>query len=395
MKRILPFILCAAVLLNAATAVCFAVTQNDLNVLMARRDAITAEKQAQQKVLDGLMADQNDVIEQKLALEEHVSLTQEQIRLNEDEIELYNGMIADKQKEVDAARELEELQLERYRSRVRAMEENGELDVLGLIFQADSIGSLIAAIDDAGDIMESDKHLEDAYIAARKAHEAVKAEYEEYKAEIEEKQSVLIDEANQLRIEISATQEKIDALQAEINENQELADEIEARWSAANSELAAAQELYDAQHAAPGSLSGAGFIWPTGSTYITSREGNRIHPVSGDYKYHSGMDVGGGAGDSVWASADGTVTLAGWNGDYGNCVIITHDNGYQTLYAHLSDISVSEGSYVGSGESIGSIGSTGLATGPHLHYEIRSGGCLDPEAFFGSDSFQFAPDSGE
>lgn len=395
MKRILSFILSAALLLSCASAVCFAVTQNDLNVLKARRDAVAAEKQAQQKVLDGLLANQNDVIEQKLALEEHVSLTQEQIRLNEAEIELYNGMIADKQKEVDAARELEELQLERYRSRVRAMEENGELDVLGLIFQADSVAGLIAAIDDAGDIMESDKHLEDAYIAARKAHEAIQAEYEEYKAGIEEKQSVLIDEANQLKIEISVTQGKIDALQEEINQNQELADEIEERWNAANYELAAAQELYESQHAAPGSLTGAGFIWPTGSTYITSREGDRMHPISGTRRYHSGIDVGAGEGDDVWSAASGTVTLAGWNGDYGNCVIVTHDNGYQTVYAHLSGISVSEGSYVDAGDIVGAVGSTGLSTGSHLHFEIRSGGYLDPEAFFGSDSFQFAPDSGE
>lgn len=395
MKRILSFVLCAAVLLSFASAACFAVTQNDLNVLKARRDEIAAEKEAQQKIVDALQEDQNDVIEQKLALEEHVSLTQEQIRLNEEEIELYNGMIADKQKEVDAARALEELQLERYRSRVRAMEENGELDILGIIFEADSIGGLIAAIDDAGDIMESDKHLEDAYIAAREAHEAVKAEYEEYKAGIEEKQSVLKDEAEQLKREISATQEQIDALQAEINENQALCDEIQERWDAANSELEAAQELYNSQHAAAGSISGAGFIWPTGSTYITSRAGNRLHPITGQNRYHSGLDVGGGAGDAVWAAASGTVSLAGWNGDYGNCVIIDHGNGYQTLYAHLSSISVSAGSSVSSGQTVGAIGSTGLATGPHLHFEIRSGGCLDPESFFGSGSFQFAPDSGE
>ena len=107
------------------------------------------------------------------------------------------------------------------------------------------------------------------------------------------------------------------------------------------------------------------------------------------------MDIGAGYGSSVVASDSGTVILADVNGGYGNCIMIDHGNGYYTLYGHLSGYAVSYGQSVSQGQTIGYVGDTGWATGPHLHFEIRQGStCLDPEAVAGFSGLTYAPDAG-
>ncbi len=105
---------------------------------------------------------------------------------------------------------------------------------------------------------------------------------------------------------------------------------------------------------------------------ITSAFGWRIHPISGGNSFHSGTDLGAPMGTPVLAAYDGKVTTASYLGGYGLTVVMEHDNGTrETLYAHLSDIFVKPGDTVPQGSAIGSVGSTGNSTGPHLHFELR------------------------
>ena len=116
--------------------------------------------------------------------------------------------------------------------------------------------------------------------------------------------------------------------------------------------------------------------WPTPSGYtITSNYAYRRHPITGRYQLHPALDIAGlPYGAPIYASNNGVVTLAKYYSSYGNCVIINHNNGYYTLYAHMSSINVSVGQVVSKGSTIGRIGMTGSATGPHLHYELWIGG---------------------
>ena len=117
---------------------------------------------------------------------------------------------------------------------------------------------------------------------------------------------------------------------------------------------------------------GSGFIWPTGNHYLSGNDFWSGHP---------GIDIAAGLGAPVWAASAGTVTIAqgGWNGGYGNVVMIDHNNGYLTVYGHLSQINVSACEGVAAGQGIGLAGSTGNSTGPHLHFEIRQNGvAVDP-----------------
>ena len=125
----------------------------------------------------------------------------------------------------------------------------------------------------------------------------------------------------------------------------------------------------------------------------TSRFGWRTHPLTGSRRFHSGIDIGAPSGTPVVATATGTVISAGWNGGYGKAIVIQHNDSQQTLYGHLSEISVQPGQQITQGSVIGLVGSTGNSTGPHLHFETRSPGGSGWVAVDPTQDIQYAVDN--
>jgi murein DD-endopeptidase MepM/ murein hydrolase activator NlpD len=120
------------------------------------------------------------------------------------------------------------------------------------------------------------------------------------------------------------------------------------------------------------------FIYPVKSR-ITSRFGWRISPITGQRHFHAALDLSGGIGTTVRATSDGSVSAVGVNATFGKFIILSHSGGYQTMYAHLSVISVKQGERVNQGSKIGEVGNTGLTTGPHLHFAVyKNGRAVDP-----------------
>ncbi len=115
---------------------------------------------------------------------------------------------------------------------------------------------------------------------------------------------------------------------------------------------------------------------PLKYAHVTSRFGNRKHPVLGYTRQHAGVDFQAAIGTPVWAVGDGKVTSAGWQGGYGKCVTLRHPSGLESLYAHLSRIDVRAGQHVAQKTVIGHSGNTGLSSGPHLHFGLRRGGAF-------------------
>jgi murein DD-endopeptidase MepM/ murein hydrolase activator NlpD len=116
-------------------------------------------------------------------------------------------------------------------------------------------------------------------------------------------------------------------------------------------------------------------IWPAHG-WISSSMGHRTDPMNGGDDYHSGLDIAGDKGQPIYATAAGVVTHAGRQGAYGNLIVIDHGFGLETRYGHLSGFKVSQGDHVQRGDLIGNLGSTGRATGNHLHYEVLANGRL-------------------
>ncbi len=129
--------------------------------------------------------------------------------------------------------------------------------------------------------------------------------------------------------------------------------------------------------------SGGTLMWPSDTTSISSSYGYRIHPITGENKLHSGMDIPAPMGSPVYSAESGTVLSSGWISGYGNAVVIMHDNGLSTLTGHMSSLNVQSGQRVSRGDVIGYCGSTGNSTGPHVHFEVRiNGSTVDPINYF-------------
>ena len=163
---------------------------------------------------------------------------------------------------------------------------------------------------------------------------------------------------------------KIDSLNAEDRAIHETIEAYQAELEAVEAEI----RLLSLSSVGAEYVGGV-MAWPVpGYTRITSQYGMRTHPITGIYKLHTGTDIGAPMGAEFIAANDGIVVKAGYNGAYGNMVILDHGGGVQTLYAHGSEILVEEGQLVTSGTPVLKVGSTGYSTGPHAHFEVRING---------------------
>ena len=389
-----------------------AVTQSEIDALQAKRDQIRAQQTEQQNQIDGLRNQKAGVLEQKAALDQEIGLTQDEINVVQEQIELYADLIVEKKAELEQARAEEAKQSELFRARMREMEEGGKLSFIVVLLESRSISDLLTRIDMISEVMSYDKALEKALMDARakveeaeKALEDAKAEQEAKKGELEARKADLLAQVAEAEALVKSLEADIDAytaaynqteaakqaLQAEINEKvaqleaerraaeeaaRKAAEEAARRQAQQQQQQQPSQPSQPSQPTTPTYATGTGsMIWPAPDSHtITSYFGWRVHPITGTNKYHSGVDIGASYGSSVLAADSGTVILAGWNGGYGNCVVISHGNGITTLYGHMSSIAVSSGQSVSQGQTIGYVGSTGNSTGPHLHWEVAVNG---------------------
>lgn len=419
-KKSLRSVFCAllAAAALAASLPAYAVSQAEIDDLQKKLDALEQQAQEQQDVINDLTSQKARFITRKLALDNKIEINRQMIELIGDQIEIYDEIIAEKQAELDKALEKETAQTELLRSRIRAMEENSTYSYASFIFDSSSVTELLSRIGDVNDIMHYDKTLEEEYMAAREDVESIKKSYEEARHE----QELLQKELDTKQAELDA---QVEAAYTMIADIETLSDDAQAEYDAIAEEEAKAEETLqeairkraaeqakynqnnNSNNGGGGSSGGSGgnsgggssgggsatslsnLQWPVPScTLITSRFGYRVAPTTGASTYHGGLDIGASMGASIVAAGAGDVIYAGANGGYGNCVMIDHGNGVVTVYAHMSSIGVSYGQYVTAGQYVGAVGSTGVSTGPHCHFEIRINGAqTDPAAYFSGLSY--------
>ena len=419
-KKSLRSVFCAllAAAALAASLPAYAVSQAEIDDLQKKLDALEQQAQEQQDVINDLTSQKARFITRKLALDNKIEINRQMIELIGEQIEIYDEIIAEKQAELDKALEKETAQTELLRSRIRAMEENSTYSYASFIFDSSSVTELLSRIGDVNDIMHYDKTLEEEYMAAREDVESIKKSYEEARHE----QELLQTELDTKQAELDA---QVEAAYTMIADIETLSDDAQAEYDAIAEEEAKAEETLqeairkraaeqakynqnnNSNNGGGGNSGGSGgnsgggssgggsatslsnLQWPVPScTLITSRFGYRVAPTTGASTYHGGLDIGAGMGASIVAAGAGDGIYAGANGGYGNCVMIDHGNGVVTVYAHMSSIGVSYGQYVTAGQYVGAVGSTGVSTGPHCHFEIRINGAqTDPAAYFSGLSY--------
>ena len=190
-------------------------------------------------------------------------------------------------------------------------------------------------------------------------------------------QGDLLERRGELALAYQEQQELLDELDGEIEHFEGELTALAREESSIRSAIAAAS----APAVSAPSVSSSGFVRPVPGA-VSSGFGMRVHPITGQNRMHNGLDMNAAHGDPIRAVRSGTVILAGVKGGYGNTIMIDHGGGMVTLYAHQSRFGSSVGDRVAAGEVIGYIGSTGLSTGPHLHFEVRiNGNPVDPARY--------------
>lgn len=408
---VLAFVMAVSIFVGFIPATASAkVTQSEIDDLKNQKAALSEQSASYEKTISSLKNKKNAQVELKTALDSKLALTNQQIMNLEEQIKLHDALIERKTQEVDEAQKTADEQLEKYKKRVRAMEESGRYNYFEVLFGANSIGEFLSLIDDIGDIMQSDKELEESYKQSVTDLKTVKAEYEEAQAELKQNKVECAQLKDQLQIDITQAASVITSLQSEINDNASVLSELDSQESALQSQIQSKVKQLNEQKKAEeeanrnnnnnggnnngGSTVGTGnLVWPSYCTYITSRQGPRVHPITGKYKNHGGTDIGASYGSAIYAADSGKVVSSsdGWNGGWGNYVMIDHGNGMQTLYAHMSSRAVSVGQTVKRGQTIGYVGSTGMSTGPHLHFEMYvNGSRIDPQTKYPGMSFTYS-----
>ncbi len=377
------------------------VTQDDIDQARADRDDALAQAEAASARVSEL-SDQKGQLTGEL--EELNALSEEQMAQYTLIAEQYAAALTAKAEALDRfvkAQDNLEATRQVFSERISVMFEYQNKSTLEVLLESDSLAgfftnmeiiTLIADSDDqAVDMMQI--ALDDANLQAEYALQ----EAEEMQAIAEEKQAQLIELEGRIGETSAALEDvstQLSTWEAEEDRLNELASELDDQIADLQAQLYA--QNHPAPVAQPASTSSSGgstvqgngmLSWPTWTTYITSYYGNRYHPVYGTYRFHSGIDIGAGFGDTVMAAGSGTVIYVeepcpgsnyGGSG-YGNYVIIDHGNGISTLYGHMRDVYVSNGEYVSCGQAIGEVGSTGTSTGAHLHFEVRvNGSTTDP-----------------
>ena len=342
------------------------------------------------------------VVEQKSDIDRQIELSNETIDNYNAQIQQYSLLIAEKQKELDEA-ELHETQLqEQYKARLRSMEETGTVSYWSILFKASSFSDLLDRVDMIHEIAKSDqlmmKKLSEATEAVQQSREELEQEQQQMQIARDElaAQEAQLEmqraEADALLLQIAEECEKMTAeyqgylAQEDALSKQVAKAEKDYYQALAKEEAARLAELNKQNNYVPANKDSSGFLYPLPyRVAITDSYGYRTHPVTGQKTtWHNGVDLAAGAGTAIYATKSGTVTTALRSDIWGNYVVINHGDGFSSLYAHMQGLIVKAGDYVKQGQTIGYVGSTGLSTGPHLHFTIYYNGAdVNPMSYIG------------
>jgi murein DD-endopeptidase MepM/ murein hydrolase activator NlpD len=360
----------------------------DLNQekLSQARARIAAAKK-QQATLNGQLAALDDrltgINDRLAALGDRVALVQQKLDVTQQKLDVLRGQLRLKRAELKRAQRRLALEEYNFEQRVSITYKTDQLSYVDIIMSSADFEDLVSRMSLVHDLLSSDKDFVAQLQSTRNEVRTEKQQIAQREGAVHKAVADLRDQHQQLAAlqaaqaaeqaaALAARQAKRGAL-AGVNGDLKLLAKQQAQLMAESAALTGIINGSSGGGHGTGSL-----MWPV-SGPITCGFGWRIHPISHQREFHTGIDIGVGYGVAIHAADGGKVIFATYNGGYGNCTVIDHGNGVSTLYGHQSRLAVSYGQSVQRGQVIGYVGSTGYSTGPHLHFEVRrSGQPVDP-----------------
>jgi murein DD-endopeptidase MepM/ murein hydrolase activator NlpD len=369
------------ILFLLAISVCYGTSQDEVQTQIDQtKKKLSETKRKENSVLGSLLRTQQEL--EKIAS----SLTQLNSNLNttERKMQIITAQLNNAEAELERIKTEIGGRVGVLDQRLVALYKHGYQSDLEVLFSAKNFAEFISRFEIIGGYVRGDLQI-------LKTLQAQQNLIKKKREEIAKKQQELADQKNlYARLQVQTKQQQSRQLSAIENRKQELSvlqndraalenalDELEATSKQVEAQI----RQYQLQFQDRPALGTGRYIWPVPGK-ITSYFGNRYHPILKKRKYHSGLDISAPAGTPIKAADSGVVIFAAVNGGYGKYISIDHGNGISSCYGHCSLILVDAGQIVTKGDVIGKVGSTGLSTGPHCHFEIRKNGvCADPLSY--------------
>jgi murein DD-endopeptidase MepM/ murein hydrolase activator NlpD len=348
------------------------------------QDRVQAAKEREaslQAEIDSVSGDIRSLEQQVGVVSERLPPLEHELELRELKLNRLNALFQLQTERLEFLQEQHRIALIRLNRRLVATYESGTPDELAFLLSATSFSDLIDGLDYVRLVVRRDREI--IADVDESKHEVAVARWQTRRSRGVVRQqaeiiAVRVRQVRELRDQLVASKGKLEAarerkrvsldqLTAEERADAEEMDSLQQVSADLAAKIRAAQAHSTVRH-----VSGAGLMWPVNAP-ITSPFGWRWG------RMHEGIDLGASYGTPISAAAAGVVIYAGWEGGYGNLVVIDHGGGLATAYGHQSQIAVATGQSVAQGQIIGYVGSTGHSTGPHLHFEVRvNGQAVDP-----------------
>ena len=372
MRKVLCIVLAFIILCTYVTVVYAEDSENNLTDLQTQQQDLQNQLNESNEQLEEVQSQLSENLQQIEKLDEKIQESESKITELDAQVSQLQAEISDIQTKLEVAEKNYEKQKDIMEKRLIAIYESGDTNYIDVLLKSSDLSEFLSNYYLISEITSLDRELLDEVETEKKEIELSKQKLEKNQASLATALQTQTQTATVLQNTKTLRENYIARLSDEEKAKQAQIDEITAAYEAVNNQI-----LELAKQGLDTAYIGGVLAWPVpGYTKITSNYGMRVHPITGQYKLHTGVDISAPIGANFVAANDGIVTKAEYNTAYGNMVVIDHGGGISTLYAHGSEILVTVGQTVKKNEAILKVGSTGYSTGPHAHFEVRINGVV-------------------